>query len=105
MLEIAVHIDVPTNRYYVEIDIPDDIEMLEFGIEDLPENWHSKPPILEPQYIENDFVLQKSGAILKVPSSIVHPEFNYLINPNHPDSAKIKVISSQNLTFDIRFKK
>lgn len=48
MLEIAVHIDVPTDRYYVEIDIPDDIEMLELGIEDLPENWHSKPPILEP---------------------------------------------------------
>jgi RES domain-containing protein len=52
MLEIAVHIDlredVPTDRYYVEIDIPDDIEMLELEIEDLPENWHSKPPILEP---------------------------------------------------------
>jgi hypothetical protein len=48
MLEIAVHIDVPTDRYHVEIDIPDDIEMLELGIEDLPENWHSKPPILEP---------------------------------------------------------
>lgn len=109
MLEIAVHIDrredVPTDRYYVEIDIPDNIEMLELGIEDLPENWHSKPPILETQYIGNDFVLQKSAAVLKVPSSIVYLEFNYLINPNHPDSAKIKVISTQNLIFDIRFKK
>ena len=109
MLEIAVHLDLredlPTDRYYVEIDIPDDIEMLELVIEDLPEIWHSKPPILETQYIGNDFVLQKSAAVLKVPSSIVHPEFNYLINPNHPDASKIKVISTQNLTFDIRFKK
>ncbi len=105
-LEIAVHLDLredlPTDRYYVEIDIPDEIKILELSIDDLPENWHSKPPILETQYIGDDFVSEKSAAVLKVPSSIVPPEFNYLINPNHPDSTKIKVISTQKLAFDSR---
>lgn len=108
ILEVSVHIDLsedlPTDRFYVEIDIPEDIEILELKIDELPENWDSKPPILETQYIGDDFVNQNNAAVLKVPSSIVPPEYNYLINPNHPDSKKIKVISSQKLVFDGRFK-
>ncbi len=107
-LEVSVHLDfledLPTDRFYVEIEIPDDIEILELSIDQLPENWDSKPPILETQFIGDDFVSQKNAAVLKVPSAIVPPEFNYLINPNHPDSAKIKVISTQRLQFDNRFK-
>ena len=107
-LEVSVHIDLsedlPTDRYYVEIEIPDDIEILELPIEDLPINWDSKPPILETQYIGDDFVQQNAAAILKVPSSIVPPEFNYLINPNHPDSKRIKVLSANPLHFDSRFR-
>jgi RES domain-containing protein len=108
ILEVSVHIDLsedlPTDRFYVEIDIPEDIEILELRIDDLPQNWDSKPPILETQYIGDDFVIQSNAAVLKVPSSIVPPEYNYLINPNHPDSKKIKVISTQKLVFDGRFK-
>lgn len=107
-LEVSVHLDftedLPTDRFYVEIDIPDDIEILELSIDQLPENWDSKPPILETQYIGDDFVSQKDAAVLKVSSSIVPSEYNYLINPNHPDSAKIKVISTQKLQFDNRLK-
>lgn len=107
-LEVSVHIDLsedlPTDRFYVEIEIPDDIEILELTIDQLPQNWDAKPPILETQYIGDDFVSQRNAAVLKVPSSIVPPECNYLINPNHPDSSKIKVISTQKLQFDNRFK-
>ncbi|PSR54077.1 RES superfamily protein [Adhaeribacter arboris] len=107
-LEVSVHLDLsedlPTDRHYVEIDIPDDVEILELSIEDLPDNWDAKPPILSTQLIGDDFVQEKSAAVLKVPSSIVPPEFNYLINPNHPEAARIKVISNAQLTFDKRFK-
>ena len=107
-LEVSVHLDfsedLPTDRFYVEIEIPDDIEILELSIDQLPENWNSKPPILETQFIGDDFVLQKNAAVLKVPGAIVTSEFNYLINPNHHDSVNIKVISIQRLKFDNRFK-
>lgn len=106
-LEVSVHLDfaedLPSDRFYVEIEIPDDIEILELSIDELPENWDSKPPILETQFIGDDFVSQNNAAVLKVPSAIVPPEFNYLINPRHPDSKKIKVISEQRLQFDNRF--
>lgn len=105
-LEISVHldlnVDLPTDRYYVEIEIPEDVEITELSVEDLPENWDAKPPVIETQYIGDDFVTQNQTAVLKVLSSIVQEEFNYLVNPNHPDAKKIKVISTQKFTFDSR---
>lgn len=107
-LEVSVHLDfsedLPIDRYYVEIDIPDEIDILELREEDLPENWDTKPPSLETQYIGDDFVNDNEAAVLKVPSSIIPSEYNYLINPNHPEARKITVISKEQLTFDERFK-
>jgi RES domain-containing protein len=106
ILEVSVHLDLsedlPTDRYFVEIEIPDDIPILEIKIEDLPDDWDSKPPILETQYIGDDFVKEKNAAVLKVPSSIVQQEFNYLINPFHPDAEQITVVSATPFKFDSR---
>lgn len=108
-LEVAVHLDLsedlPTDRFYVEIEIPDSVEMLELRQEDLPGGWDAKPPSLESQYIGDDFVSQNSAAVLKVPSSIVPLSFNYLINPQHPDAGKISVVGKIPLNFDQRMKK
>jgi RES domain-containing protein len=107
-LEVSVHLDLsedlPGDRYYVEIDIPEEVDIVELSIDDLPSGWDSRPPILETQYIGDDFVAQNSGAVLKVPSCIVPPEYNYIINPNHPDSKKIKVTSTTRMIFDNRIK-
>lgn len=107
-LEVSVHLDLnedlPVDRYYVEIEIPDNLSMQEVRIEDLPDDWNAKPPTTTTQIIGDDFVQYSEAAVLKVPSSIVPDEFNYLINPNHPDSRKIKVIRYHNMDFDSRFK-
>jgi RES domain-containing protein len=107
-LEVSVHLDLsedlPTDRYYVEIEIPNDILVLEVNIEDLPQDWDAKPPTLATQTIGDDFVIQNEAAILKVPSSIVPQEFNYLVNPNHVDAARIKVSDKSPMKFDTRFK-
>lgn len=107
-LEIAVHLDLaedlPQDRFYVEIEIPDSVEIQALRREDLPENWDSKPPGLETQFIGDDFVSQGSAAVLKVPSAIVPYEYNYLINPNHRDAARISVISVNPLSFDPRIR-
>ena len=91
-LEVSVHLDLsedlPLDRYYVEIFIPDEIKILELKAKDLPYEWKIYPPALETQYIGDDFVKDSKAAILKVPSCIVPLEYNYLINPNHPDSKK-----------------
>ena len=108
ILEIAVHLDLsedlPNDRYYVEIDIPDDIKITVLISKNLPINWDVKPPTTKTQYIGDDFVKSNVSAVLKVPSCIIQQEFNYLINPHHPDSKRIKVISKDKVLFDERLK-
>lgn len=108
LLEIAVHLnlseELPTDRFIVEIDIPYTISALEVNINDLPTNWNSKPPTAITQLIGDDFVFSNEAAVLKVPSAIIPQEFNYLINPLHPDAAQIKVKKKSLLQFDERLK-
>ncbi|MEX0813282.1 MAG: RES family NAD+ phosphorylase [Chitinophagales bacterium] len=109
ILEVSVHLDLsedlPNDRYIIEIEIPDDISALEVELADLPENWDSKPPLRVTQIIGDDFVRKNQAAILKVPSSIVPQEYNYLINPLHPDSKKVRLIGKIPMKFDKRLKK
>ncbi len=105
-LEVSVHLDLsqdlPLDRYYIEIEIPDDIVILEVNHEDLPAGWDDKPSTIITQIIGDDFVAQGDAAVLKVPSSIVPQESNYLINPNHPDAKRIIVKSTSPMIFDGR---
>jgi RES domain-containing protein len=107
-LEVSVHLDLsedlPNDRYFVEIEIPDDITILEVQLQDLPVSWDAKPPSSSTQTIGDDFVLYNEAAILKVPSSIIPQEFNYLLNPNHKDASRIKVLSKTKMKFDSRLK-
>ena len=108
-LEISAHLDIsedlPIDRHYVEIDIPDSLPLLEVYLEDLPQNWDALPPGLETQYLGDDFVMNNEAVALKVPSCIVPQESNYLINPNHPEAHRIQVVSSTPISFDPRLKK
>ncbi|HET8860050.1 RES family NAD+ phosphorylase [Marivirga sp.] len=109
ILEVSVHLDIsedlPNDRYFIEIEIPDDISALEVELADLPEKWDSKPPLLVTQIIGDDFVQNNEAAILKVPSCIVPQEYNYLINPLHPEAKKIRIVSQTPMKFDDRLKK
>lgn len=107
-LEVSVHLDLsedlPNDRYYLVIEIPDNLVIQELKLEDLPDDWNAKPPTHFTQSIGDDFAFQNQAAVLKVPSSIVPQEFNYLINPSHRDARHIKIVSTTPMNFDKRFK-
>lgn len=107
-LEVSVHLDLnedlPTDRFYVEIEIPEDVTILEVNLEDLPPGWDAKPPTAITRAIGDDFIRYNEAAVLKVPSSIIPQESNFLINPNHSDSSKIKVLGTKRMKFDARIR-
>ena len=106
MLEVTVHLDLtselPNDRLFVEIEIPDELAIVSLNKSQLPKNWNSKPPIHFSQIVGDNFVKMQQFPVLKVPSAIVEEEFNYLINPDHHDAQKIKIISSKPFNFDSR---
>jgi RES domain-containing protein len=106
VLEVAVHLDLsedlPTDRYLVGIEIPDDLEILTLQKSDLPEGWDSKPPEKLTQKMGDSFIQGNLSAVLRVPSSIIQDEYNYLLNPMHKDFARINSEVPVHFGFDKR---
>lgn len=68
----------------------------------LPQNWHESPPPRQVQRIGDLWLRDKRSAVLKVPSAVTRIEFNYLLNPEHPDFRTIDVGQPRPLDLDVR---
>ena len=105
LVEVLVHLQndmIPKDYFIVEIDIPDKLKVKTISQKNLVENWKDFPWQNQTQYIGDDFLNEQKFLILKVPSAIVEDEFNFLINPHHPDFSKIKIVTSHYFSFDNR---
>jgi RES domain-containing protein len=103
--EIAVHTplgNLPLDYKLISIEIPDEVNIMELSYEDLPPDWKSIPHTHITQEIGDKFVSEGIFAVFKVPSVVVQDEFNYLINPAHPDSRKITIKTIEPFNFDER---
>jgi RES domain-containing protein len=58
---------------------------------DLPRDWQNRPISPSTKAIGDRWVAEQRSAVLKVPSVVVPEEFNYLLNPAHPDFDKIEI--------------
>ncbi|MFC3560650.1 RES family NAD+ phosphorylase [Pedobacter jamesrossensis] len=106
-LENVVHrskLGLSTNFSVMQVEIPNSISVTEIYLKDLPKNWDDFEHMHFMQKIGNQWIKDSKTAILKVPSSIIHEEFNYLLNPNHPNFNKIKLKEVLPFLFDDRIK-
>jgi len=69
---------------------------------DLPPVWKDYPPPRAIQAIGDTWVADARSAALRVPSVIVPSEFNYVLNPAHPDFARIEIGKPLPFPFDAR---
>ena len=86
------------------IQIPNEVFIHEFNLEELPSDWKSYHQMPLTQSIGDEWVKSSKSAVLKVPSSIIQQEYNYLINPAHQDFKKISIQSIDPFVFDERIK-
>jgi len=108
LLEVAVHLnlhsELPNDRFFVEIEVADELPREVITANELPAGWDARPPIAVSQQIGDAFVRRATAAVLQVPSCIVPAEYNFLINPMHPDASKIHVVSTERVQFDARLR-
>lgn len=105
MAEVAVHLTfatLPDDFRMICIEIPDDIKITEIRAADLPENWDIFPHPGATQKLGDKFIFGGEFCVLKVPSVITEGDYNFLINPLHPDFEKIKITSIKVFRFDGR---
>jgi RES domain-containing protein len=102
--EIAVHTplgNIPFDYEIISIQIPDAL-IGEVNVNSLPEGWNYIPHSRLTQDIGGRFFSDNLHLVLKVPSVVVQGDYNYLINPNHKDISKVKILEVERFNFDER---
>jgi len=85
-----------------EITIPAAVRLAELKLSDLPADWRAQPAPASTRSLGDGWLRGRRGAVLVVPSVVVPEENNLLLNPAHPDFAKIKLGSPRAYSFDPR---
>lgn len=71
----------------------------------LPGDWNMSPPSFATKRLGDKWLVDGVSAVLRVPSSVISLESNYLINPEHADFLKIKISKIRPFDFDERLSK
>lgn len=103
-LEMAVHLDRATLLGSFVL-IPCEFDERFVTIVDpgsLPADWRTSPPRSELGAIGDTWVAELRSAVLAVPSAIIDGETNFLLNPAHPDFARIRIGEFEDFEFDRR---
>jgi len=106
LLEILVHSAtgrVPKHHVCVVAEVPDDISIRKLSEVDLPPGW-DKADSPAARAVGDRWLDSADTAMLLVPSAVVRVEWewNVLINPLHPDAARISVTLGAPVQWDGR---
>ena len=104
VLEMLVHLDGPELlQRYVLIGVQiDESFVREISPPDLPRNWRVDPAPVASRQIGDRWIEAASSAVLRVPSTLVPAESNFLLNPAHPDFKKLVIGDPIAFDFDQR---
>ncbi len=106
MLECLVHFGgrIVGDYCQLALEVPEH-SILQIDEVRLPINWRESPPPDVLQAYGRQFVEEGDFLLLKVPSVLVPDEYNYLINPAHPDFKQVRVLIRSAIRFDERLLK
>lgn len=103
--EIAVHTplgNIPLDYMIITLEVPDDAPMAEIAPQQLPSDWKSIPHANSTQRLGDFFVSESRYLVLKVPSVVVQDEYNFLLNPQHRDFNRVRILAIEPFSFDER---
>jgi RES domain-containing protein len=90
ILEYRAHIELalmPDDPVIATLEIPDDIAVT--STPSLPEDWKEYPAPASLRKIGDRFIAEARAAIMLIPSVLVPQENNVMLNPLHPDTARM----------------
>jgi RES domain-containing protein len=106
LLEYTVNVnidDIPRALCVTTIEIPD-TTVIELPQANLPGNWKDTPAPSSTKELGTRMLKKADALIIKLPSTIIPAEYNYLLNPLHPSSTQLKILNIEDLIYDVRIK-
>jgi RES domain-containing protein len=107
VLEVLVHLDGPEllQRYVlIGVEIAESL-VADVSPSDLPRNWRADPVPAAVRQIGDQWIENRASAVLRVPSTLIPAESNFLLNPAHPDFKKLVIRDPITFHFDPRLAK
>lgn len=103
LLELMVQDDPLRARYVlISAHLPADLPETRIEAAQLPEGWRTLGERGVLQAMGHAWLQAARTAVLDVPSAVVPAERNFLLNPRHPDFARITIGEPQSLRTDTR---
>ena len=104
MLEVLVHLEleedeIPRSYTLLRVEVPGDL-----GIEELeiPSGSAWKMDHALTRRLGDEWLARRTAALARVPSAILPMTSNYILNPLHPDAARIRIAEATRAEFDLR---
>jgi RES domain-containing protein len=102
-MEVLANADELADDYVVTpIDVPDDLEVTRYSVGGLPLGWDANEPAPATRDIGTHWANARATPVLCVPSAVIPREWNYLLNPTHPDFIEIRFLGQEPFYFDDR---
>ena len=106
MLEYTVNVnieDIPRRLSLSTFEIPDK-SIFHIPINKFPGDWMVSPPPSSAKDFGTGLLQKSIHLAIKMPSAILPPEFNLIINPLHKEIGKVILVSVDDFIYDIRVK-
>lgn len=89
----------------LSVEIPEDLTIATLDTAELDSrlaSWSEVKNYHFTQFTGDSWIKNGEEAVLRVPSAIIQKEHNYLLNPAHPDISRIRIVHSEDFSFDRR---
>ena len=102
-METFVHLGEDAARLayvYFEVEIPAALPIVTLARK--PKGWRDEPPAVASMRAGDQWLMAGKSALLEVPSAVIPSETNLILNPLHPDCAKLRIGMARAFHFDPR---
>lgn len=106
-IEMLVHLnsaELLSSYSYATLEFEEKDVLAVEDLARLPKNWSASPPPLAVQRIGDEWAASMKSLVLRVPTSAIPGEFNYLINVEHREFPKLKRGETRLFRFDVRLR-
>ena len=106
LLEYTVNVnidEIPRALSITTIEIPDN-SIYVCSERELPGDWRLLPAPASTKELGSHLLLGATVASIKVPSTVVPQEYNFLLNPLYVSSDTFRIVSVKDFVYDVRIK-
>jgi RES domain-containing protein len=104
-LEFLVHVDpdiAPSPLSALAASLPERLAVETWDIAALPGDWRAVPAPTALRDRGSAWAVSRRTAVARAPSALIPGEWNYLLNPRHPDFESIQIEDPVDFSFDPR---